>query len=279
VRRLPQFWLLALLIAVGVLITRQVAMSPDAMLGAWDTIRHGPPLGPGRSATPRPSPAPGLPALTGLPIADAQRELSMRRLRVDAFPAIAPRVPEGTVVSQSPAPGTLVPPRSLVHLGVAGRPLSILVPPLQGQTEEDATHRLEALDLVPKIKRRHSFRVDPGDVMETNPPAGIRLRPGAAVEVEVSDGRFTGHVAPDVVGLSYDDALSQAGQAGMVLEATRQAGDPDSLVVKSQNPPPGTPLEDPPPALQVMLAAPPAPSPDGSKSSTTPTSPDSPESP
>ena len=90
---------------------------------------------------------------TGKPADQAIQALTGAKLKVDATKQDwNDTVPKGSVVSQSPATGTLFQGDAIV-LVVSKGPQMVLVPPVIGKQEGEATSILEALGLTVKIER------------------------------------------------------------------------------------------------------------------------------
>ena len=90
---------------------------------------------------------------TGKPADQAIQALTGAKLKVDATKQDwHDTVPKGSVISQSPATGTLFQGDAIV-LVVSKGPQMVLVPPVIGKQEGEATSILEALGLTVKIER------------------------------------------------------------------------------------------------------------------------------
>ena len=116
------------------------------------------------------------------------------------------------------------------------------VPPLEGQTEDQAQDALAATNLVfGKSVGRWSETVPEGQVIRTSPKAGTTVKPGAAVDLVLSKGRKPIPVK-DWTGKSFDDAKAalekrrlEVSVAGEEYSDTVPEGD-----VISQDPTTGT---------------------------------------
>jgi len=116
---------------------------------------------------------------TGKPADQAIQALTAAKLKVDATKQDwNDTVPKGSVISQSPATGTLF-QGAAIALVVSKGPQMVLVPPVIGKQEGEATSILEALGLKVKIERAFGGffgtvrlqSVDPG----TNAPKGSTI--------------------------------------------------------------------------------------------------------
>lgn len=264
------------LLVCGVVVTRHIAMSPQDVMSTVSQLREIVHPSPGHpharpTATPPPPVATepvhtifNVPNVCGLQAAVAARELSELGLKVASRTAPSTQG-EGIVVEQSPSADAEVLRGNTVTLTVSSGAAWVTVPDLKDKTEAQARDILAQAGLASRTLRRHDMRAPQGTVLQVQPASGARMREGSAVLLVVSGGPYSGHVVPDVMGLSYDQALSAAGQSGMLLQILRETGDRDAAVVKGQRPMPGTELPDPPPALLVVLG-PPAPKPSSSPS-------------
>jgi beta-lactam-binding protein with PASTA domain len=111
-------------------------------------------------------------------------------------------VPAGSVISQEPLAGTLVPIGSSVDLVVSlGRPI---VPNVVGMTQGAATSLIEAVSLtVGTVNLEYSDTIAAGIVIIQHPVGGTPALVGYGVTLTVSLGK---PVAPMVVGQSLADA-------------------------------------------------------------------------
>ena len=116
------------------------------------------------------------------------------------------------------------------------------MPPLEGQTEDQAQDALAATNLVfGKSVGRWSETVPEGQVIRTSPKAGTTLKPGAAVDLVLSRGRKPITVK-DWTGKDFDDAQAALEKRGLAVSV---AGEEHSDTVAegdviSQDPPTGT---------------------------------------
>ncbi|HWH13760.1 MAG TPA: PASTA domain-containing protein, partial [Miltoncostaeaceae bacterium] len=93
-----------------------------------------------------------------------------------------------------------------------------------GQTQEQATTRLEALGLSVRIEPRESDEEQQGRVLETQPAAGQEVDAGGEVVLVVGQGPAAVAV-PDVVGRTREDAEVALTQAGFRVRVTQAFDD------------------------------------------------------
>jgi len=120
----------------------------------------------------------------------------------------------GTVTDQDPAAGTEVEEGTPVDLTVVAQPDTVVVPPLEGLSPDQATLALDGLGLVPVFEEEASETVQEGFITRTDPVSGQEVEPGSTVTVFVSSG--TGTVAvPEVRCRSFNSALNQLEKVGL----------------------------------------------------------------
>jgi eukaryotic-like serine/threonine-protein kinase len=137
-----------------------------------------------------PPPATGtvVPNVVGLSQRVALARLERARLKVDSFPVASSR-PRGTVLSQLPAAGTRVVPRSRVRLkvslGPGPRPQRV-VPEVTGETEQAARRTLILAGFtVQTVNRAVSDPSEAGIVLEQKPASGQRAQVGSQILIHV----------------------------------------------------------------------------------------------
>jgi len=113
--------------------------------------------------------------------------------------------PAGTVVGQSPAPGTLLAAHHSVTLRLSTGPPPVALPAVANQAEAAARAALEGAGFVVTTEHRTDEDVPAGDVVRQQ-PSGAKAAPGSEVHLVISDGPKPVDV-PNVVGKTYDDAV------------------------------------------------------------------------
>ena len=153
----------------------------------------------------------------------------------------------GTVIDQDPAAGTQVEEGTPVDLTVVAQPESVVVPPLENLSPDQATALLGELGLVPAFEEESSDSVLEGSVIRTEPPSGTEIDLGSTVTVFVSTGKGTVEV-PEVRCRSFNSALNQLEKDGLrgVISDDTVALNPSCPLgrkVAAQDPAPGTDAE------------------------------------
>jgi len=183
------------------------------------------------------------PAVLGLDEAAAGARLERAGLEAEAGdPAYSENVAAGLVIATDPEPGGRVLDGGTVTLTLSLGPERYDVPPLEGQTEDQAQDALAATNLVFGTSvGRWSETVPEGQVIRTSPKAGTTLKPGATVDLVLSKGRKPITIK-DWTGASFDDA--RAALEKRKLEVTVTAEEFSDTVAEgdviSQDPTTGT---------------------------------------
>ncbi|MEL7450651.1 MAG: PASTA domain-containing protein, partial [Pseudomonadota bacterium] len=131
-----------------------------------------------------------VPNVVGLPQADAEEDIVAANLTVGAITtASSDTVPAGTVISQAPVSGNLVPPGTPVDLVVSTGPADIAVPDVVGLQQATAEAVIVKAGLtVGNITTEESDTVPAGTVVGQEPGAGNLVQPGSPVDLIVSVG-------------------------------------------------------------------------------------------
>lgn len=117
----------------------------------------------------------------------------------------------------------------------------VTIPILENQTEEDATEKLEELELEVVVEEESSTDVEVGRVIGTDPDAGEEVEKGSTVTLKVSLGPDEVEI-PSVRGMLRADAEDALERAGLKITQIESAHDPDidSGRVTATDPPEGT---------------------------------------
>ena len=96
-------------------------------------------------------------------------------------------IPAGEVLAISPEPSEVHPKRSEVTITVSAGPAPVVVPPVEGLVQGQATNQLRALGLVVEVIR---VEVAPGDsddgrVIDQSPGSSAQVSPGSTVTITV----------------------------------------------------------------------------------------------
>jgi serine/threonine-protein kinase len=170
---------------------------------------------------------------------DAERYLRNAKLIPKTTLRYDAKAPKGAVLSQSPAPQTQLPIRSVVSLVVSNGQKPVAVPDLIDLIIGDAQSAVQKRGLQLDIGERVTSDNIPLDVVVgQNPPAGSHVDPGSKVTVTVSAGAPMVNV-PDIGGQTIGDAMAAIQGNGLTARVTYDV---------DQSVPPGTVLQQDPAA-------------------------------
>jgi serine/threonine-protein kinase len=166
-----------------------------------------------------------VPNVTGL-----SQDEALQRLQDDGF---VPRlffepsdtVEIGNVVRTDPTFGTEVEEGSTIEVYVSSGAEEIAVPPLVGETLDDARQLLEdaGLTLGTVTDRPDADRPE-GTVIEQSPAAGVEVGNGAPVNVVVSTGPEL-VILPDLTNFSERDAVAELNRLGLLFSFDEEFSD------------------------------------------------------
>lgn len=172
---------------------------------------------------------------------DAQRVLREAGFETPSFIEVESSKPLGEVIDQDPRAGEQLQPGAPVVLSVSTGLLSAQVPNVVGLPISEAGRILSDLGLVIEQRRFSNNTVSAGNVISTDPQAGVQLPRGETVIVFISTGPSVLAV-PDVIGLDEFLAVSELRSWGLEVSVIYQevlAGEIAGTVV-AQNPLPNT---------------------------------------
>jgi serine/threonine-protein kinase len=150
-------------------------------------------------------------------------------------------IPEGDVISTSPAPAGRVLDDGTVEVVVSLGKERYAVPDVTDQTLADAEEALEAANLaVDEPTLRYSGTLDEGLVISASPEPGSMLKPGFAVHLTVSRGPVPIRI-PDVRGKTEAVAVERLEDLRFTVTTSEEHSDDVALgEVISQSPSEGT---------------------------------------
>ena len=172
-------WWIWLLLLLGI-----VLLATIGFLGAQ--IFAG--LTPG--ATPSPSASSvTIPNWVGDPISQVRADAEDLGLKIDARDENSDQVAQNDVIRTEPAAGASAKKGSTVIVFVSKGKQQVTVPPLQGQTRDEAGRTLAANGLsLGNVDQRFDPSVADGAVIGSNPPAGQQVDKGSSVDIVLSRG-------------------------------------------------------------------------------------------
>jgi serine/threonine-protein kinase len=182
------------------------------------------------------------PDLIGLTLEEAIEEAGAEGLEVQVSSRdYSESIPEGDVISTSPAPAGRVLDDGTVEVVVSLGKERYAVPDVTDQTLADAEEALEAASLaVDEPTLRYSGTVDEGLVISASPEPGSMLKPGFAVHLTVSRGPVPIRI-PDVRGKTEAVAVERLEDLRFTVTTSEEHSDDVALgEVISQSPSEGT---------------------------------------
>jgi beta-lactam-binding protein with PASTA domain len=204
-----------------------------------------------------------VPDVRGKNRAQATAILAGARLRLGRVAQRLDNWPPGTILQQSPDPGTRVSPYSSVNVWIAEPPrvAKIRVPDLTGQSRDQAASSLARVKLQVGQVGQKIDRETPGRVIDQNPDPGTMVLPGTAVHFWVAAPPVERVRVPDLIGQTRPQANGALARVKLKMgRVARKASDEALGTVVDQKPKPGA-LVPPDFPVQVWLAAAPPPPP------------------
>ena len=180
-----------------------------------------------------------VPDVVGMTERQARNELDAVGLRTEVEDRRSRR-PVGEVLEQDPEADSVAQEGDTVTITVSGGPRQVEVPPLVGQTQEEAESILEDARLqLGEVTEEPSDEVEEGLVISQSPEAGQQVDARSSVDIVVSAGPESVTVPP-VVGLSEEDARAALDAAGLEVDVIRDSADEPAGEVIAQDPSAGT---------------------------------------
>ena len=155
-----------------------------------------------------------VPQVAGMTVDDATAALSDDSLVVGTTTqAYNASIPTGAVVTSNPAPGTKLKRGQAVNLVVSKGPAPVPVPKVVGKSQAQATSALTNAGLKVTSSQDWSKTISAGNVISSDPAAGVVVPKGGTVTIVVSKGPPP-VLVPDVYKMAEADAKSALESAG-----------------------------------------------------------------
>jgi serine/threonine-protein kinase len=183
-------WILGLMVVIGA-----VAAVAYMMLGGSKTY--------------------SVPSVAGIPVAQAQTDITNAGLRSTVVNQPSSTVTTGNVISSNPQFGTVVPKGSNVVLTISSGVSQVSVPDVQGDTQAAAENQLRSAGLTFNVQTDATSTAAPGTVDRQSPAPTTKVNPGSSVTIFVSGATQV----PNVVGKSQADATTLLQQQGFKVQA------------------------------------------------------------
>jgi beta-lactam-binding protein with PASTA domain len=204
---------------------------PDTQAPEGSTVEITVSTGPGEAP---------IPPVAGLTRREATERLREVGFEPDVQRAYSDEVREGRVIDTTPSEGSTTELGSDVIVRVSRGPEPVEVPPVTGQSEENARSALEAVGLTVQTADQESEEEEPGTVLAQDPEPGAQVRRGSTVTLTVAVAPPPVEI-PDVVGAAADAAQDRLENAGFEVRVREQvvADETQDGEVVDQNPPGG----------------------------------------
>jgi len=176
-----------------------------------------------------------VPQVNGLPVNQATQQVTKAGLVAKVVKEANPTVPKGTVISTSPANGSLVAKGTTVTLKVSNGPPQVTVPSVVHKPEPVARSTLEDKGFQVNEVTAQNSTAKPNTVVRQNPTGGTSVNKGATVTLFISP---SGAQVPDVVNEQVAIAQGQLANAGFTHVQIQEVSSPglDDGIVTQQNP-------------------------------------------
>ncbi len=199
-----------------------------------------------------------VPNLAGLTVSDAARQANSRGLRMNIENRFySPDVPTGHILSQSPAPGSVVRREWAVRITESLGPQKVSIPNLVGQTERPATITIRRLALELGTVAHLEAPATPGTVLAQTPTPSAegvdRPQVSLLLSAPQDSEPVPAFVMPSLVGLTLYSAAARASAAGLHIASAEDlnAPQPASPTTPTPTPAPATPGTPAPPPVPV----------------------------
>jgi beta-lactam-binding protein with PASTA domain len=183
-------------------------------------------------------------------------------------------VPEGRVLSQRPAPGTVVRRGWELRLAVSVGPQRVAIPQLVGESQRAASIILQQRGLDSTTSELRVSGATAGQVLAQDPPANAVDVAAPRVSLLVAKDSPAAYLMPSFVGRPLGSVILEIKDAGFVLGKVMVAAEtvnppPDSASADSARPDQNAPIASPvnsPPANPAQVGVQPPPIPAGAPS-------------
>lgn len=182
-----------------------------------------------------------VPDVVGMTIDEAEEALNEKGLRMEITKEVidAQQQP-GTIVSQDPQAGDMLPDGEVVKVVTTKTPEVTTIPDCRGMTQSEAESTLLAAGFrVGDVTDRYDQSVEKGRVVSQSPEAGAQAAKESTVNLVMSKGAEMVSV-PGVTGMTREEAESELQKTGLVVEVREESSSEDEGTVVSQNPSAGT---------------------------------------
>ncbi len=180
-----------------------------------------------------------VPNVVGKPVEVAQTTLKKLDLKVSVDEIESEDIPAGEVISQTPAAGTNVKAKRIIHLTVSKGGSAMLIPDLKGLTLEQAKERLDKMGLSLGAVENGNDPDKPSEVIiSQSPNPGDKATKGTRINIVINVQQKV-HI-PNVVGMTLGDAKntlrSMKLSIGNITASDGTSAEDASAIVTGQDP-------------------------------------------
>ena len=150
----------------------------------------------------------------------------------------SPGLPENVVLAQDVSAGSVVMKNTMIALTVSTGKELYLMPDLTGMTVKYAKKALTCMGITVTETEGEKAGVSANCVISQSVTPNVEIGTGDSVELVVcKNGKGGRNAVPQLVGLTYDQAVSAAAEAGITLKVTKKTFSKDcsAPVIKSQS--------------------------------------------
>jgi beta-lactam-binding protein with PASTA domain len=158
-----------------------------------------------------------VPDLEDVPRAHAMKTLQDLELVPVTIEEANDDIDEDRVIRTDPPAGSTLAKNSSITVYVSAGPKDIAVPNVVGDSQDDATKKLEDLKLkVGSVSTKDDDSAPKDSVISIKPEAGAKVKPGQKIDLTVSSGKVK---VPDVTGQPLQAARSLLDGLGLEVNA------------------------------------------------------------
>ncbi|HMM49816.1 MAG TPA: Stk1 family PASTA domain-containing Ser/Thr kinase, partial [Miltoncostaeaceae bacterium] len=216
-----------------------------------------------------------VPDVVGNDTTSAQADIIRAGFSVKVVKQADDTVAEGLVIRQDPPGGSQAARNATVTLIVSTGPADVVVPNLNGLTQDQARASLKDAGLVlGGVSTRESDLAAPGLVIGQSPGQGQKIARGDSVDIVLAEAPEPDTIAvPSVIGNYASDAEAKLGTLGFAVSTTTTSSSKPAGIVIDQSPPP---LQNAPRGSRVTITVSSGPEPTTPTEPATPTTPTTP---
>ncbi|MDR1833607.1 MAG: Stk1 family PASTA domain-containing Ser/Thr kinase [Propionibacteriaceae bacterium] len=156
-----------------------------------------------------------VPAFVGMTEADARKLATKEKLTITFTPEYSEEVPSGEIISTNPTEGTQILINGEVAAVVSKGKERYAVPKVTGKSEDDARQAIMKANLVVgEVVPVYDDKVKDGLVVKQSVASGKKVKPGTAIDLEISQGPAPVDIT-SYEGQPYTDAKAHFKKLGL----------------------------------------------------------------